>query len=106
MHSGIPVDLIKVRKPYELNSSKKLVTYLEKQVGVAPNKERLDLRSFSTKSALDGELYPKHKLSMLVKYLEKRDVYVYGTGGASRFVGRKKWCPTNIFSLKSNSTTS
>lgn len=42
LNCGIPFDLIRVRKPYELNSNKKHVSYLEKQLGVTLNKEHVD----------------------------------------------------------------
>ena len=48
-----------------------------------------ETRSFSTRSVLDGELYPKNKLSMLINYLEKRGTYVYGTIGDPYFTGRR-----------------
>lgn len=45
------------------------------------------IEAFSVKTAFDGALYPKEKLSSLVKYLEKRGVNVYGTEGNPKFVG-------------------
>jgi len=39
------------------------------------------IESFAVKTAFDGALYPKDKLSLLISYLERRDVYVYGTNG-------------------------
>ena len=47
------------------------------------------IQSFSVQSALDGSLYPKEKLPILVNYLEKRGVHVYGTNGAPCFRGKK-----------------
>ena len=48
-----------------------------------------EIRSFSVTGAFDGKLYPKDKLTPLVKYLEKRGVNIYGTEGAPRFLARK-----------------
>ena len=47
------------------------------------------IQSFSVKSALDGSFYPKEKLPILVNYLEKRGVHVYGTNAAPCFRGKK-----------------
>jgi hypothetical protein len=54
------------------------------------------IESFSIKGTLDGALYPKDKLTLLVNYLEKRGTYVYGTNGAPRFVGRENG-PSQIY---------
>ncbi len=44
------------------------------------------IQSFSVKSVFDGAPYPKEKLLKLVDYLERRNVYVHGTNGRSKFV--------------------
>ena len=46
------------------------------------------IKSFTVKTALDGDLYPKDKLPTLVNYLNKRGVNVYGTNAAPCFIGR------------------
>lgn len=65
-----------------------------------------EIRSFSVKSAFDGKLYPKDKLTPLVKYLEKRGVNVYGTEGAPRFLARKNGASDIYLPEQPNSITS
>lgn len=55
------------------------------------------IKAFSVKSALDGELYPKDKLKNLVNYLEKRNVNVYGTNTAPCFVVWPDHRPCQIY---------
>jgi hypothetical protein len=46
------------------------------------------VESMSSKAAFEGKLYPEHKLQQLVKYLERRNVSVYGTEGNPAFIAR------------------
>jgi len=60
------------------------------------------IESFSVKTAFDGALYPKEKLSSLVNYLERRGVYVFGTQGDPYFLG--KWNGTGQIYWPENPT--
>ena len=60
------------------------------------------IESFSVKSAFSGAPYPKEKLTILVKYLEKRGIHVYGTEGNPKFVGM--WYVTGQIYLPANPT--
>lgn len=62
-------------KIFDVNASKNLV---ESEPNVS---------SFTTKTIFDGKPYPQDKLSSLIRYLERRNVQVYGTSGNPRFVG-------------------
>ena len=54
------------------------------------------IKSFTVKTALDGDLYPKDKLPTLVNYLNKRGVNVYGTKRSPCF-NAKKFGPSQIY---------
>lgn len=56
----------------------------------------------STKAAFNGALYPPNKLRLLVPYLEKRGVSVYGTNGNPIFDA--KWNGTGTMYLPENPT--
>lgn len=58
------------------------------------NKSILDK---TTSKVLDGELYPKDKLTSLVNYLERRGVAVYGTDRSPYFVAFRNGAPPQIF---------
>lgn len=90
LYSGFPVDAVKLQKPWKQKSMGSLAK--ENCALFSFN----EIKSFSTKAALDGELYPKNKLLMLVNYLEKRGTYVYGTDRAPHFKGKRN-APSQIY---------
>ncbi len=55
------------------------------------------IKSFTVKTALDGDLYPKDKLPTLVNYLNKRGVNVYGTNTPPCFVVWPDSRPSQIY---------
>ena len=106
LNSGIPIDLIKPQNPIvpkrnisnkipntnnpkdharnNFNNSNKL-----NQKSFTPAFEQIE--SFSANSTfLGGDLYPKEKLSSLIKYLEKRNVHVYGVIDDPCFIARRE----------------
>ena len=51
----------------------------------------------TTSKVLDGQFYPKDKLTSLVNYLERRNVYAYGTEGDAFFVAKPNGAAAQIF---------
>lgn len=74
-----------VTKGITLNSPSKMFTQNYDLKSTTLTSGLKQIEAFSVKAALDGALYPKDKLPILVSYLDRRGVHVYGTNKSPVF---------------------